>query len=117
MKAMILTFSLLLGAPATFAGPQQRVKTDDFNQMIQENQKSEAQLRMDLQKEAGIRLNQDTPGKIAKENREIPSETEQVVVSSSDNFWKEKKSGTSKSLDKAADMKRLSQELDEASPR
>lgn len=114
MKAMILTFSMLLGASAAFAGPQQRVKTDDFNQMIQENQKSEAQLRMDLQKEAGIRLNQDTPGQIAKENREIPSEAEQVAVSSSGNFWKEKKSGSSKSLDKA-DMKRLSQELDEAS--
>ena len=87
-------------------------KVDDFNQMIQENQKAEVQLRKDLQQKAGIRFD-DQPGKIAKEKRAIPSESEQVIVTSGQATWKPTPSPAKKAQDRAQ-MKRLSQELTEA---
>lgn len=120
MKQWILTLSILLGTSLAMAGgartPQSSFKSDDFNQMIQENQKAEAQLRTHLQEKAGIRLD-DKPGTVAREKIEAPREPEQVVVNTNESIWNEptsKKDRSARARDKA-DMKRISQELREAS--
>lgn len=116
MKQWILTF-ILLGTSLAMAedrAPANTFKSEDFNQMIQESQKSEAQLRNQLQEKAGIRLENEKPGTLAREKFQAPQEPEQVVVSSSTPLWVEKKARNGRAQDKA-DMKRISQELQEAS--
>ncbi|MEZ0392586.1 MAG: hypothetical protein ACAH59_10235 [Pseudobdellovibrionaceae bacterium] len=109
-KQTLLILVVSLGASLSYGNA---FKGEDFNQMIQDNQKAEADLRARLQKEAGIELNADKPGSIAKEKIMAPTEAEQIVVSSSQSLWTEKKDRSAKKLYKA-EMKRLSQELDEA---
>lgn len=108
MKNWILTLTILISTQASFA----ELAGDDFNQMIQENQKVEAELRNKLQKDAGITFNEKY-GSVAKEKLPTPTEAEQVAVSSSTPIWKTKKDRAAKALQKA-EMKRLSQELNEA---
>ncbi len=109
MKTWIVTLALVVSAAQVSMAD---VSADDFNQMIQENQKSEVELRNKLQKEAGITFN-DKIGKIAKDKIQAPTEPEQVIVSTSGSPWKAKKDRSARALQKA-DMKRLSQELNEA---
>jgi len=110
MKNRIATLALVLAASQVSLAD---IAADDFNQMIQENQKSETELRNKLQKEAGITFN-GKAGQISKENLDVQMEAEQVVVSSGNNqAWKSKKDRSAKILQKA-EMKRLSQELNEA---
>ncbi len=107
MKSLLLTIAVVLMAQVSFAD----IGGDDFNQMIQENQKSENELRQKLQKDAGIQFN-DKIGKVDKSKIQVPTEAEQVVVSSS-SPWKSKKDRSAKALQRD-EMKRLSQELNEA---
>lgn len=110
-KQWILMLTISLGTSLAFAGT---FSGTDFNQMIQENQQAEKDLRSQLQKEAGIDLDvDDKPGTIAREKIQAPKEAEQIIVSSSQPIFKEKKDKSSK-LQHKADMKRISQELDEA---
>lgn len=109
MKSFTMLLALTLASSLAFAN---NFKAEDFNQMIQENQKSEAELRKNLQKGAGIQF-EDQPGRIAREKLEIPTEAEQVVVSTHLPDWKPIQNPALKAQDKAR-MKRLSQELDEA---
>lgn len=118
MKQLTLIMVIVLGSSFAMAELKKTEKPSfraEFNEMIQENQKSAEQLRHQLQEKAGIRFD-DKPGTIAKENLEIPSGPEEVVVSSSSKAlqWKERKDRAAKDLHKA-DMKRISQELKEAS--
>jgi hypothetical protein len=110
MKNWMITITLIFVAQASFAD----LAAEDFNQMIQENQKSEQDLRQKLQKGAGIEF-KDKYGKIERDKFKAPNEAEQVVVSSGSQ-WKtspHKKDRTAKALQKA-EMNRLSQELNEA---
>lgn len=109
-KQWILIIAISLGTSLAMAGTFQ---ADDFNEMIRENQKLEKDLRKQLQKEAGIVLDSDRPGTVAKEKIQAPAAAQEIVVSSSTNLWKEKKDKSDK-LQHKADMKRISQELDEA---
>jgi hypothetical protein len=88
------------------------LKGDDFNQMIQENQKNEQQLRQKLQKDAGITFNEKV-GHIDQSKIQAPTEAEQVIVSSNPVWKANKKDRSARTLQKA-EMKRLSQELEEA---
>ena len=107
MKNWILSLAIVIAAQTAMG-----LGADDFNQMIQENQKAESELRHHLQKEAGIQLN-DQYGKIAKDKMVVPQEAEQVVVSSG-NLWNETApSKQARKLEKK-EMKRLSQELKDA---
>jgi hypothetical protein len=109
MKNLIITLALTLAAQASFAD----LAADDFNQMIQENQKSEQDLRQKLQKGAGIEF-KDKYGKIDSKKFKAPTEAEQVVVSSSNRPWKHnQKDRTAKALQKA-EMNRLADELNDA---
>lgn len=116
MKSIALSLCLLLGASISMAGAKKASAfAEDFNQMIQENQKTEAQLRAQLQEKAGIHLSADKPGTVAREKLEQSrQEPEQVIVNSSRPLWQEKKglSGGG-ALDKS-EMKRLSQEVKDA---
>ena len=105
MKQMVVTMMLILSAVSSFAGT---FKADDFNQMIQENQKAEIELRTHLQKEAGIQLN-DKPGTVAREKLKISAEAEQIVAKTSSSIWKDKKKDLSEKKLEKAEMKRLSQ--------
>lgn len=109
MKQWTLAILFLFGTSLAMA---RTFQADDFNQMMKENQKIEQDLRNQLQKEAGISLN-DRPGHVAKEKITAPAEVEPVVVNSSRPFWSETRVKVDKAIDKE-EMKRISQEMDEA---
>ena len=83
---------------------------DDFNSIIQENQKVQADLHNRLQKDAGIELDSST-GSIAKENRYVPTESEQIVVSTSSKLLKPRARNVE--FDEKPQMNRLSQKMKE----
>lgn len=89
------------------------LSTDDFNQMIQENQKSEADLRKKLQKEAGIDLRKEQYGKVDKSKLERPQVAEQVAAAGEPPAIRKHKDESDKELQRSA-MKRVADELTEA---
>lgn len=81
---------------------------EDFNSIIQENQKVQKDLHTRLQKDAGIEVT-GAAGMVAKEDRLIPSESEQIVVSTSSDLLKPREREVQ--LDEKGQMDRLSQEM------
>ncbi len=108
MKFLNLTVAISMMGSLAFAN---NFKVEDFNQMIQESQEAEADLRKNLQQGAGIRFD-DRPGHISREKLEIPAEVEQVVVNTEHPTWRPVEGPSRKAQDRAR-MKRLSQELEE----
>ncbi len=109
MKNWMVAILMVLAAQKSFAD----VSADDFNQMIQENQKSENELRAKLQKGAGIEF-KDKYGKVDRSKFQAPTEAEQVVVNSTTPTWKQNKKDRSAKVLQKSEMNRLSQELNEA---
>ncbi len=89
------------------------LSTDDFNQMIQENQRSEADLRRKLQKEAGIDLKKEQYGKVDKTKIERPQVAEQIASPGESQGFKKHSNESEKDLQRSA-MKRVADELTEA---
>lgn len=108
MKNLILTLGILIYGINSFAD----LSTDDFNSMIQENQKSETELRKKLQKDAGIDTKKEQYGKVDRMKLQISKEAEQVAVSGGAG-WKTRKDRASSELQKA-EMKRVADELKQA---
>lgn len=110
MKKVIFTLILASIAQNVFA----ELSTDDFNQMIQENQRSEADLRKKLQKDAGINLKKEQYGKIDQTKIEKPQGLEQVASSGGGSPVQRKTTdSSSKELQRSA-LKRVADEVKEA---
>lgn len=109
MKKLMYIATLILYSLTSFA----ELSSDDFNAMIQENQKSETELRKKLQKNAGINLHKDNIGKIDRSKLPRPTQVEEVAVSGDNPAWKARKDKTSKELQRA-NMKRVAEELKQA---
>ena len=116
MKQILLTVIGLMIALNALASNSFR--GEDFDNMIKENQKAETELRTKLQKDAGIRFD-DQPGKISREKLAVGNEgVEQIAVSTSDMVTKtELRNRRSAAINKRDDQtaaKRLAQEFKEA---
>ncbi len=117
MKHWILALLTLLGSSFAIASTKKPALNlaSEFNQMIQENQAAEAQLSAKLRLKAGIRVNVDQPGTIPKEKLNFRETPEQIVVSTSDEHWEERKKQARKAAQDSSEMRRISQEMKEAS--
>jgi hypothetical protein len=108
MKNCLLITMMIVGYQAAA-----QLTTDDFNQMIQENQRAEVDLRKKLQKEAGIELRKDQYGKVDSRKLDRPRVAEQVAVAGENPSLPQRKDSSAKDLHKAA-MKRVAEEIKEA---
>jgi hypothetical protein len=113
MKNILISTVCMMAASLAVASSNFR--GDDFNNMIQENQKAESDLRNQLQKEAGIRFD-DKPGTISRDKYAPKGEVEQIVVSTTEPKSNSRKhrASTYNKLDETTAAKRLSQEFKEA---
>ena len=114
MNQIFLTTLCLLLSSLSFASTS--FHGEDFNSMIKENQKAESELRSKLQKEAGIRFD-DQPGTLSREKLAIANEgVEQIVVPTSDikSPVRNRKSAAYSKVDEETSAKRLAQEFKEA---
>lgn len=106
-----LSLFLILMSQMAFAGPG-RMDSSAFNDIIQDNQKSERTLQKELQKSAGIEVPKAADmGKISAENRVIESTVEQVTAKTSKFI---SRSETATYQDESDTMRRVSQEVKEA---
>lgn len=115
--AMALAFVGLTmrSAVATTQLDELNKKSSEFNEMIKESQTNTEQLRKSLKEQAGIKLDDSTPGTVAKEKVQAPREAEQIVAESARDFWKEKKKLKTKTDSSQSEQnKRLSQEIKES---
>lgn len=108
MKNLLLMLLVSCTVQISFAG----LSTHDFNDMIQENQKSEKDLRKKLQKTAGVDPSRDDVGKIDHSKIEKPKDVEQFAVSSGSvpSYRQPKQPAALKESSRAA-MKRLADEM------
>ncbi len=106
-------FGLICILSSSFAVASSSFKGEDFNAMIKDNQKAESELRNKLQKEAGIRFD-DKPGTLDKDRFVPNTETEQIVVSTTDHSIVSKKARTYNKVDETTASQRLSQEFKDA---
>ncbi len=106
MKSLVSLFLSICFAAAAGAS------IDDFNELIQDSQKSEVELRAKLQLDSGSRLKDSEVGTIARDSIEAPTTAEQIATSSSSSISsaRQKKMATP---DSKAEAQRISQELKE----
>ncbi len=114
MKNLILKLVTIIGVLSSSLHSFAEFSSADFNEMIQENQKSETELRKKLQKDAGIDQRKVEYGKIDRSKLQIPKESEQVAVSGGTaTSWKPRKDRAARELQKA-EMSRVAEELKQA---